>query len=116
MNSVCRHLKTVLYCQQKKCGVYFIVQLLYIYKASAALAYCTSVAQVGFSNLVKRHKDQTRRIWVAEATQSSTYTISHEISKKSHLKEAATCAEKWASSSFDVSFFRLEITFIFEIF
>ncbi|KAM0883363.1 hypothetical protein ACQ4PT_031677 [Festuca glaucescens] len=54
---------------------------------------------VGFSNLVKRQKDQMSRIWVAEATESSTYTVSHEISKKSHLKEAAICAEKWASSS-----------------
>ncbi|XP_051223046.1 protein BREAST CANCER SUSCEPTIBILITY 2 homolog B isoform X3 [Lolium perenne] len=54
---------------------------------------------VGFSNMVKRQKDQMNRIWVAEATESSTYTVSHEISKKSHLKEAAICAEKWASSS-----------------
>nr|XP_045090583.1 protein BREAST CANCER SUSCEPTIBILITY 2 homolog B isoform X8 [Aegilops tauschii subsp. strangulata] len=67
----------------------------------AFFSYALSGNTVGFSNLVKRQKDQTRRIWVAEATQSSTYTLSHEISKKSHLKEAATCAEKWASSSFD---------------
>ncbi|CAM0879681.1 unnamed protein product [Alopecurus aequalis] len=57
---------------------------------------------VGFSNLVKRPKDQMRRIWVAEATESSTYTLSREISKKSHLKEAAICAEKWASSSYHI--------------
>ncbi|XP_044974947.1 protein BREAST CANCER SUSCEPTIBILITY 2 homolog A-like isoform X2 [Hordeum vulgare subsp. vulgare] len=68
---------------------------------SAFFSYALSGNTVGFSNLVKRHKDQTRRIWVAEATASSTYTLSHEISKKSHLKEAATRAEKWASSSFD---------------
>ncbi|CAM0879886.1 unnamed protein product [Alopecurus aequalis] len=55
---------------------------------------------VGFCNLVKGQKDQMRGIWVAEATESSTYTISHEISKKSHLKEAAVCAEKWASSCY----------------
>ncbi|XP_037411655.1 protein BREAST CANCER SUSCEPTIBILITY 2 homolog B-like isoform X8 [Triticum dicoccoides] len=67
----------------------------------AFFSYALSGNTVGFSNLVKRQKDQTRRIWVAEATQSSTYTLSHEISKKSHLKEAAACAEKWASSSFD---------------
>ncbi|KAF0920312.1 hypothetical protein E2562_034791 [Oryza meyeriana var. granulata] len=54
---------------------------------------------VGFSNLVKRQKDQMRHVWVAEATESSTYGLSHEIPKKSHLKEAATSAEKWASSS-----------------
>ncbi|VAH73151.1 unnamed protein product [Triticum turgidum subsp. durum] len=67
----------------------------------AFFSYALSGNTVGFSNLVKRQKDQTRRIWVAEATQSSTYTLSHEISKKSHLKEAAACAEKWAPSSFD---------------
>uniref|UniRef100_J3KWM9 Uncharacterized protein n=1 Tax=Oryza brachyantha TaxID=4533 RepID=J3KWM9_ORYBR len=57
---------------------------------------------VGFSNLVKRQKDQTRHMWVAEATESSTYTLSHEMPKKSHLKEAANSAEKWASSSHPV--------------
>ncbi|VAH57520.1 unnamed protein product [Triticum turgidum subsp. durum] len=69
----------------------------------AFFSYALSGNTVGFSNLVKRQKDQTRHIWVAEATQNSTFTLSHEISKKSHLKEAATCAEKWASSSFDLA-------------
>ncbi|KAL6848133.1 hypothetical protein ACP4OV_022261 [Aristida adscensionis] len=55
---------------------------------------------VGFCNLVKRQKDQMRQIWVSEATESSTYTLSHEISKKSHLKEAATSAERWTSRSY----------------
>lgn len=40
-----------------------------------------------------------RQIWVAEATESSTYTLSHEIPRKSHLKEAAASAERWASRS-----------------
>ncbi|OEL14131.1 Protein BREAST CANCER SUSCEPTIBILITY 2-like protein B [Dichanthelium oligosanthes] len=59
----------------------------------------TFVGQVGFSNLVKRQKDQMRQIWVAEATESSTYTLFHEIPRKSHLKEAAVSAERWASRS-----------------
>ncbi|KAG2595489.1 protein BREAST CANCER SUSCEPTIBILITY 2 homolog B-like isoform X1 [Panicum virgatum] len=54
---------------------------------------------VGFSNLVKRPKDQMRQMWVAEATESSTYTLSYEIPRKSHLKEAAVSAERWASRS-----------------
>uniref|UniRef100_A0ACD5TRR7 Uncharacterized protein n=1 Tax=Avena sativa TaxID=4498 RepID=A0ACD5TRR7_AVESA len=66
----------------------------------AFFSHALSGNTVGFSNLVKRQKDQTRRIWVAEATESSTFTLSHAISKKSHLKEAAICAEKWASSSY----------------
>lgn len=49
-----------------------------------------------------------RQIWVAEATESSTYTLSHEIPRKSHLKEAAASAEGWASRSYDVSFKSLQ--------
>ncbi|XP_062193519.1 protein BREAST CANCER SUSCEPTIBILITY 2 homolog B-like [Phragmites australis] len=67
---------------------------------SALFSYALSGSIVGFSNLVKRQKDQMRQIWVAEATESSTYTLSHEIPKKSHLKEAATSAERWASISY----------------
>ncbi|KAG8046006.1 hypothetical protein GUJ93_ZPchr0008g12594 [Zizania palustris] len=66
---------------------------------SAFFNYAFSGHIVGFSNLIKRQKDQMRHVWVAEATESSTYTLSHEIPKKSHLKEAATSAEKWASGS-----------------
>ncbi|XP_015622757.1 protein BREAST CANCER SUSCEPTIBILITY 2 homolog B isoform X2 [Oryza sativa Japonica Group] len=66
---------------------------------SAFFNYALSGHIVGFSNLVKRDKDQMRHVWVAEATESSTYSLSHEIPKKSHLKEAATSAEKWASNS-----------------
>uniref|UniRef100_A0A0E0JEH1 Tower domain-containing protein n=1 Tax=Oryza punctata TaxID=4537 RepID=A0A0E0JEH1_ORYPU len=66
---------------------------------SAFFNYALSGHIVGFSNLVKRQKDQMRHVWVAEATESSTYSLSHEIPKKSHLKEAATFAEKWASNS-----------------
>jgi breast cancer 2 susceptibility protein len=62
------------------------------------------LAQVGFSNLVKRQKDETRQVWVAEATESSSYTLSNEIPRKSHLKEAAVLAERWASRSYHVSF------------
>ncbi|RCV24794.1 hypothetical protein SETIT_5G114900v2 [Setaria italica] len=66
---------------------------------SALFSYTLSGNTVGFSNLVKRQKDQMRQIWVAEATESSTYTLSHEIPRKSHLKEAAASAERWASRS-----------------
>ncbi|CAO2208891.1 unnamed protein product [Urochloa humidicola] len=68
----------------------------------SALFSCSfSGNTVGFSNLVKRQKDQMREIWVAEATDSSTYTLSHEIPRKSHLKEAVASAEIWASRSYD---------------
>ena len=47
-------------------------------------------------------------MWVAEATESSTYTLSYEIPRKSHLKEAAASAERWASRSCHVSFYSLQ--------
>ncbi|CAL4951790.1 unnamed protein product [Urochloa decumbens] len=68
---------------------------------TALFSYTFSGNTVGFSNLVKRQKDQMRQIWVAEATDSSTYTLSHEIPRKSHLKEAVASAERWASRSYD---------------
>ncbi|CAO2181017.1 unnamed protein product [Urochloa humidicola] len=68
---------------------------------SALFSYTFSGNTVGFSNLVKRQKDQMRQIWVAEATESSTYSLSHEIPRKSHLKEAVASAERWASRSYD---------------
>ncbi|KAJ1269749.1 hypothetical protein BS78_06G001100 [Paspalum vaginatum] len=67
---------------------------------SALFSYTLSGNTVGFSNLVKQKKDQMRQIWVAEATESSTYTLSREIPRNSHLKEAATSAERWASRSY----------------
>lgn len=67
---------------------------------SALFSYTLSGSTVGFSNLVKQKKDQMRQIWVAEATESSTYTPSREIPRKSHLKEAAASAEIWASKSY----------------
>ncbi|CAO2193802.1 unnamed protein product [Urochloa humidicola] len=67
---------------------------------SALFSY-TSGNTVGFCNLIKRQKDQVRQIWVAEATESSTYTLCHEIPRKSHLKEAVASAERWASKSKD---------------
>nr|CAB3476155.1 unnamed protein product [Digitaria exilis] len=67
---------------------------------SAFFSHTLSGNTVGFCNLVKRQKDQIRQIWVAEATESSTYTLSHEIPRKSHLKEAAASVERWASKSY----------------
>ncbi|TVU21686.1 hypothetical protein EJB05_31338, partial [Eragrostis curvula] len=67
---------------------------------SALFNYSLDGNIVGFSNLVKRQKDQMRQIWVAEATETSTHTLFHEIPRKSLLKEAATSAERWASKSY----------------
>ncbi|KAK3160428.1 hypothetical protein QOZ80_1BG0059330 [Eleusine coracana subsp. coracana] len=67
---------------------------------SAIFSYALNGNIVGFSNLVKRQKDQMNQIWVAEATESSTFTLSHEIPTKSHLKEVVTSVERWVSRSY----------------
>ncbi|XP_078177625.1 protein BREAST CANCER SUSCEPTIBILITY 2 homolog B-like isoform X3 [Carex rostrata] len=62
---------------------------------SKTLEGCT----VGFLNLVKCARDQTKNIWVAEATDYSTYSLSTQLPNTSHLKDVAKSAEKWAKSS-----------------
>ncbi|XP_043697660.1 protein BREAST CANCER SUSCEPTIBILITY 2 homolog B-like isoform X2 [Telopea speciosissima] len=55
---------------------------------------------VGFCNLVKRSRDKMNHLWVAEATENSTYLTSYDFPGCSHLKEAASCARKWAKISY----------------
>ncbi|KAL7248632.1 hypothetical protein ACSBR2_003387 [Camellia fascicularis] len=54
---------------------------------------------VGFCNLIKRAKDQINFLWVAEATENSTYSLNYDNVHCSHLKEAAVSAERWAKIS-----------------
>ncbi|KAK1272350.1 hypothetical protein QJS04_geneDACA005966 [Acorus gramineus] len=67
--------------------------------ASAPVSHSLSGCIVGFSNLVKRARDQMNHLWVAEATENSTHTTCHNLSVNSHLKEAADIARKWAKDS-----------------
>ncbi|KAF8402568.1 hypothetical protein HHK36_010654 [Tetracentron sinense] len=53
---------------------------------------------VGFCNLLKRAKDQMNHLWVAEATENSTYSFCQNL-PGFHLKEAADSAKKWAKIS-----------------
>ncbi|KAJ4971883.1 hypothetical protein NE237_004982 [Protea cynaroides] len=55
---------------------------------------------VGFCNLVKRSRDKMNHLWVAEATENSTYLSSYDFPGCSHLKEAASSAHKWAKLSY----------------
>nr|XP_018681555.1 PREDICTED: protein BREAST CANCER SUSCEPTIBILITY 2 homolog B-like isoform X1 [Musa acuminata subsp. malaccensis] len=55
---------------------------------------------VGFYNLVKRARDQTNHLWVAEATENSTYSVSYNLPGDCHLKVAATSAHRWAKLSY----------------
>lgn len=54
---------------------------------------------VGFFNLIKRAKDQVNNLWVAEATENSTYSLTFDHTKSNHLKKAADSAKKWANIS-----------------
>ncbi|KAH0455034.1 hypothetical protein IEQ34_016958 [Dendrobium chrysotoxum] len=65
----------------------------------APINQCLSGNAVGFCNLIKRARDRTNHLWVAEATENSTYSISCNISRGSHLKGAADSALKWAKTS-----------------
>ncbi|PON42490.1 Breast cancer type 2 susceptibility protein [Parasponia andersonii] len=54
---------------------------------------------VGFCNLIKRAKDQVNHLWVAEASENSTYFLSFDTPPCSHLKDAAVSAERWGKTS-----------------
>ncbi|KAK1441178.1 hypothetical protein QVD17_07018 [Tagetes erecta] len=54
---------------------------------------------VGFCNLIKCAKDQVNHIWVAEATDNSTYFLSYDGANSKHLKDAAASADQWAKAS-----------------
>lgn len=55
--------------------------------------------QVGFCNIIKRAKDQVNHLWVAEASENSTYFLSFNTPHCSHLKDAAASAERWGKIS-----------------
>ncbi|KAG6531324.1 hypothetical protein ZIOFF_005129 [Zingiber officinale] len=54
---------------------------------------------VGFFNLVKRARDQSNHLWVAEATENSTFSACYNLPSNCHLKADATFAQKWAKLS-----------------
>lgn len=53
----------------------------------------------GFCNLIKRAEDQMNHLWVAEATENSTYSLTYDRIQCTHLKEAAASAKKWVKIS-----------------
>jgi len=70
--------------------------------------------QVGFCNLIKRAKDVTNEIWVAEAAENSVYFINAEAAYSSHLKTSSAHIQTWAklSSSKSVRSRRLPLSII----
>lgn len=68
---------------------------------------------IGFCNLIKRERDQLNHLWVAEATENSTYFYSYDHLLASHLKDAAATAQKWANiSSSTIEKLREKVLFI----
>ncbi|KAG0478695.1 hypothetical protein HPP92_013414 [Vanilla planifolia] len=63
------------------------------------IGHWLSGTTVGWCNLIKRAKDCSNHLWVAEATENSTYSVGNSISCGSHLKEAADSALRWARES-----------------
>lgn len=53
--------------------------------------------QVGFCDLVKKAKDQKNELWVAEATENSSYFLSFDFPRCSHLKSAAASVQRISS-------------------
>ncbi|TMX03981.1 hypothetical protein EJD97_012552 [Solanum chilense] len=54
---------------------------------------------VCFCNVIKRARDNVNNLWVAEATENSTYYLNYDHSDCSHLKDAGASAERWAKIS-----------------
>ncbi|KAK9154038.1 hypothetical protein Sjap_001518 [Stephania japonica] len=61
--------------------------------------YALEGSIVGFCNLIKRARDQINHLWVAEATDNSTYSLLNDLPTSSHLNEAAGAANRWAKIS-----------------
>ncbi|PPS06622.1 hypothetical protein GOBAR_AA14016 [Gossypium barbadense] len=55
-------------------------------------------SMVGFCNLIKKPKDQMNHLWVAEATENSTYYLNFKPSI-SHLQSAGASVQAWAKAS-----------------
>lgn len=55
--------------------------------------------QVGFCNLIKKAKDHTNHIWVADANENSAYYLNFDSQHCSHLRNAASSVRRWASNS-----------------
>lgn len=62
--------------------------------------------QVCYCNLIKRDRDRTNHLWVAEGTEISTYDLSYDHPHCSHLKGSVSFLKNWVKTSGSVCFFR----------
>nr|GLL25656.1 protein BREAST CANCER SUSCEPTIBILITY 2 homolog B-like [Ipomoea trifida] len=54
---------------------------------------------VSFCNLIKRDRDRTNHLWVAEGTETSTYHLSYDHPHCSHLKRSVSFLKNWVKTS-----------------
>ncbi|KAH7667550.1 Breast cancer type 2 susceptibility protein [Dioscorea alata] len=67
--------------------------------SSSLISHNLSGTVVGFFNLVKRARDQMNHLWVAEASENSSYSVYSSLSTTSHLYKTGDCAQKWTKIS-----------------
>ncbi|XP_027931450.1 protein BREAST CANCER SUSCEPTIBILITY 2 homolog B-like isoform X1 [Vigna unguiculata] len=63
------------------------------------ISYNLAGSTVGFCNLIKKEKDHTNNIWVADANENSTYYLNFDSSNCYHLRNAASSIRRWADNS-----------------
>ncbi|KAG5128994.1 hypothetical protein JHK84_035391 [Glycine max] len=61
--------------------------------------YNLAGSTVGFCNLIKKEKDHTNHIWVADANENSAYYLNFDSTNCSHLRNAASSVRAWANHS-----------------
>ncbi|KAK7260715.1 hypothetical protein RIF29_26988 [Crotalaria pallida] len=69
------------------------------YDSFPPINYNLAGSTVGFCNLVKKEKDHANHIWVADATENSTYSLCFDSPHYSHLRNDASSIRRWANNS-----------------
>ncbi|MED6197131.1 hypothetical protein PIB30_053852 [Stylosanthes scabra] len=63
------------------------------------ISYSLVGSTVGFCNLIKKEKDDRNHIWVADATENSTYHLNFDSPQCSHLRTSASNTKRWVDNS-----------------
>ncbi|RDX88899.1 Protein BREAST CANCER SUSCEPTIBILITY 2-like B, partial [Mucuna pruriens] len=69
------------------------------YDSFPPINYNLAGSTVGFCNLIKKEKDHTNHIWVADATENSAYYLNFDSPHCSHLRNAASSIKVWANNN-----------------
>ncbi|XP_028804749.1 protein BREAST CANCER SUSCEPTIBILITY 2 homolog A isoform X2 [Neltuma alba] len=69
------------------------------YELTPPINHKLAGSTVGFCNLTKKEKDHINHIWVAEASENSTYHLTFDSPRCSHLRHSASSIKRWANNS-----------------